>query len=62
VQKFGVTAQQVTLFLGDVRPGSELAFDYTLRPKCSIKATAAEISAHRPAARGGWTRKGRGVD
>jgi hypothetical protein len=40
VQKFSVAARQVTLYLGDVKPGSELAFEYTLRPKYPIKAKA----------------------
>jgi hypothetical protein len=40
VQKFGVTARQVTLYLGDVRPGSAQAFEYTLRPKYPVKAKA----------------------
>ena len=38
VQKFSVTARQVTLYLGDVRPGSVQSFEYTLRPKYPIKA------------------------
>jgi hypothetical protein len=40
VQKFSVTARQVTLYLGDVGPGSAQAFEYTLRPKYPIKAKA----------------------
>jgi hypothetical protein len=32
VQKFGVTARQVTLDLGGVRPGSAKALAYALRP------------------------------
>jgi hypothetical protein len=40
VQKSGVTARQVTLYLGDVRPGSAQAFEYTLRPKYPVRATA----------------------
>src|SRR5262249_20082192 len=30
VQKFSVTARQVTLYLGDVKPGDVLSFEYTL--------------------------------
>jgi hypothetical protein len=33
VQKSGVTARQVTLYLGGVKPGSAQASAYTLRPK-----------------------------
>jgi hypothetical protein len=40
VQKFSVTARQVTLCLGGVKPDSELAFEYTLRPKCPVRAKA----------------------
>jgi hypothetical protein len=40
VQKFSVTAGQVKLYLGDVRPGSAQAFEYTLRPKYTVKAKA----------------------
>jgi hypothetical protein len=40
VQKFSVTARQVTLYLGDVRPGSVQSFEYTLRPKYPIRAKA----------------------
>jgi hypothetical protein len=32
----------VTLYLGDVKPGSAQAFEYTLRPKYPIKAKATE--------------------
>ncbi len=38
VQKFTVTARQVTLYLGDVKPGSTQVFEYTLKPKYPIKA------------------------
>ena len=46
VQKFGVTARQVTLFLGDVRPGPAQAFAYALRPKYPVKAQAPAALAH----------------
>jgi hypothetical protein len=46
VQKFSVTARQVTLYLGDVRPGSELAFEYTLKPKYPVKAKAPAAVAY----------------
>jgi hypothetical protein len=38
VQKFSVTARQVTLYLGDVKPGDVKTFEYELRPKYPIKA------------------------
>jgi uncharacterized protein YfaS (alpha-2-macroglobulin family) len=40
VQKFSVTARQVTLYLGDVVPGGEHRFVYSLKPKYPIKAKA----------------------
>jgi hypothetical protein len=40
VQKFGVAARQVTLYLGDVKPVSSQAFEYTLRPKYPVRAKA----------------------
>ena len=40
VQKFGVTARQVTLDLGGVRQDSAKALAYALGPLCSIKAKA----------------------
>jgi hypothetical protein len=38
IQKFSVTARQVTLYLGDVKPGDVKAFEYSLKPKYPIKA------------------------
>jgi hypothetical protein len=38
IQKFSVTARQVTLYLGDVKPGDVKTFEYTLKPKYPIKA------------------------
>jgi hypothetical protein len=38
VQKFTVTARQVTLYLGDVKPGDVLTFEYGLKPKYPVKA------------------------
>jgi hypothetical protein len=38
VMKFSVTARTVTLYLGDLKPGDEKTFDYTLKPKYPIKA------------------------
>jgi hypothetical protein len=31
-------SRQVTLYLGDVKPGDVLTFDYTLKPKYPLKA------------------------
>ena len=38
VKKFEVTARQVILYLGDVRPGDELHFEYTLRAHYPLRA------------------------
>jgi hypothetical protein len=38
VEKFSVTSRQVTLYLGDVKPGDVKVFEYTLKPKYPIKA------------------------
>jgi hypothetical protein len=46
VQKLSVAAPQVTPYLGDVRPGSAQAFDYTLRPKYPVKAKAPAAVAY----------------
>jgi hypothetical protein len=40
VQRFSVTARQVTLYLGEVKAGSEQSFEYALKPKYPIKAKA----------------------
>jgi hypothetical protein len=46
IQKYSVTARQVTLYLGDVKPGEELSFEYTLKPKYPIKAKAPATVAY----------------
>src|SRR5262249_1175118 len=38
VQKFTLTSRQVTLYLGDVKPGDSLSFEYVLKPKYPLKA------------------------
>ena len=38
VQKFSVTARQVILYLGDVKPGDVLNFEYTLKPRYPLRA------------------------
>ena len=37
-ERFSMTARQVTLYLGDVRPGDVKVFEYSLKPKYPIKA------------------------
>jgi hypothetical protein len=38
IQKFTVTERTVTMYLGDVKPGDVLTFDYVLRPKYPLRA------------------------
>lgn len=38
VQKFSVTSRQVILYLGDVKPGDVLNFEYSLRPRFPLRA------------------------
>jgi hypothetical protein len=38
IEKFTVTARQVTLYIGDVKQGDVKSFEYTLKPKYPIKA------------------------
>ena len=38
VEKFSLTSRQVTLYLGDVKPGDVKVFEYGLRPKYPIRA------------------------
>lgn len=38
VEKFSVTSRQVTLYLGDVKPGDVKVFEYGLKPKYPVKA------------------------
>lgn len=38
VKKFTITPRQVILYLGDVRPGDVLHFDYTLRARFPVRA------------------------
>ncbi len=55
VQRFSVTARQVTLYLGEVKEGSEQTFEYALKPKYPIKAKAPGAVAYEyytPANRG----------
>jgi hypothetical protein len=55
VEKFSVTARQVTLYLGDVKPGDVKVFEYGLRPKYPIRAKTPPTVAYEyytPANRG----------
>lgn len=45
VAKFSVTSRQVTLYLGDVKPGDVLTFDYTLRAKYPLRVQAPGATA-----------------
>lgn len=38
IDKYTITARQITLYLGDVRPGDNLSFSYSLYPKYPLKA------------------------
>src|SRR5439155_823834 len=58
VQKFTVTARQVTLYLGDVKPGDVLTFEYGLKPgrtkrNWSTSTSSAVVSA-RPCPSRSW--------
>jgi len=37
VQRFDMTSRQVILYLGDVKPGDVLTFEYSLKPKYPVK-------------------------
>jgi hypothetical protein len=38
VKKFEITSRQVIIYLGDVRPGDELHFEYSLRARFPLRA------------------------
>jgi hypothetical protein len=46
VEKFTMTSRQVTLYIGDVKPGEVKTFEYTLRPKYPIKAKTPTTTAY----------------
>jgi len=46
IKRFEATARQVIIYLGDVRPGDELTFEYTLRPKYPLRARTAPSTAY----------------
>ena len=46
VKKFSLTSRQIILYLGDVKPGDTLTFEYTLRPKYALRASTAPSTAY----------------
>jgi hypothetical protein len=46
IKKFEVTARQVIIYLGDVRPGDELTFEYVLRPRYPLRARTPATTAY----------------
>jgi hypothetical protein len=45
IAKFSVTSRQVTLYIGDVKPGDILTFDYSLRAKYPLRVQAPGATA-----------------
>jgi hypothetical protein len=41
-----VTARQVTLYLGDVKPGDVLTFEYNLKPRYPLRARTPASTAY----------------
>jgi len=46
LKKFTITARQVTLYLGDIKPGDVKTFEYTLKPKYPIRAKSPATVAY----------------
>jgi hypothetical protein len=46
IQKFSLTSRQAILYLGDVEPGKEYTFEYTLKPKYPVKAKTPSSTAY----------------
>jgi hypothetical protein len=46
IKKFELTARQVIIYLGDVRPGDELTFEYVLRPRYPLRARTPATTAY----------------
>jgi hypothetical protein len=46
VKKFSLSSRQATLYLGDVKPGDVLHFEYTLRPRYPLRARTAPSVAY----------------
>jgi hypothetical protein len=46
VKKFSVNSRQVILYLGDVKPGDVLNFEYTLKPRYPLRAKTPSSTAY----------------
>jgi hypothetical protein len=46
IQRFTVTARTITLYLGDVKPGDVLTFEYSLKAKHALRARSAPTVAY----------------
>jgi hypothetical protein len=46
IEKYTLTARQITLYLGDVKPGDALTFAYTLQPRYPLKAKTPATMAY----------------
>jgi hypothetical protein len=46
VEKFTITPRQVTLYLGNIKPGDVLTFDYTLKPRFPVKVQTPATTAY----------------
>jgi hypothetical protein len=46
IERFGVTARQITIYLGRVMPGQVLEFDYQLRARYPIRAKTPKSTAY----------------
>lgn len=46
IQRFSVTPSRITLYLGDVRPGQEINFEYTLRARYPLRARTPSTVAY----------------
>ena len=46
IQRFTVTSRTVTVYLGDVKPGDVLTFEYSLRPKYPLRARTPATTAY----------------
>lgn len=46
IQKFSITSRQVILYLGDVKPGDVLTFEYTLKPRFPLRARTPSSTAY----------------
>jgi A-macroglobulin TED domain/A-macroglobulin receptor binding domain len=46
IQRFTITSRTVTLYLGDVKPGDVLNFEYTLKPRFPLRARTPVSTAY----------------